>query len=247
MKITRMVKFLFRSIFLLYFQFHFFFSCPYSGPQQWGPHYQWRWTLTGWSETWQWRKLILSSDGLGHASASDRCKRSPPPLATIMVLVGIPLSTCISFFIYKSTPNWIQCSRFGSTPHISPLSSVITRPSYIPAAVSQQSSIHLTLQRTTVGRSGLRLSARCWDYTTPCFFHSALTEAAAMFSCRAAWQRCGPLARRAAYRLPLDGEFTEQLWMSVFSPQCASVMYCLLSVVTDVIGHTVLMRMSIPG
>ncbi|XP_014913522.1 apoptosis-inducing factor 1, mitochondrial isoform X10 [Poecilia latipinna] len=26
-----------------------------------------------------------------------------------------------------------------------------------------------------------------------------------MFSCRAAWQRCGPLARRAAYRLPLDG------------------------------------------
>ncbi|XP_029703110.1 skin secretory protein xP2 isoform X2 [Takifugu rubripes] len=25
-----------------------------------------------------------------------------------------------------------------------------------------------------------------------------------MFSCRAAWQRCGPLARRAAYRLPLD-------------------------------------------
>uniref|UniRef100_A0A3B5BJ00 Uncharacterized protein n=1 Tax=Stegastes partitus TaxID=144197 RepID=A0A3B5BJ00_9TELE len=27
-----------------------------------------------------------------------------------------------------------------------------------------------------------------------------------MFSCRAAWQRCGPLARRAAYRLPQDGE-----------------------------------------
>ncbi|XP_014327977.1 protein MGARP isoform X2 [Xiphophorus maculatus] len=26
-----------------------------------------------------------------------------------------------------------------------------------------------------------------------------------MFSCRAAWQRCGPLARTAAYRLPLDG------------------------------------------
>ncbi|XP_054879264.1 protein MGARP isoform X3 [Poeciliopsis prolifica] len=26
-----------------------------------------------------------------------------------------------------------------------------------------------------------------------------------MFSCRAAWRRCGPLARRAAYRLPLDG------------------------------------------
>ncbi|XP_016518483.1 uncharacterized protein KIAA0754 isoform X5 [Poecilia formosa] len=26
-----------------------------------------------------------------------------------------------------------------------------------------------------------------------------------MFSCRAAWQRCGPLARRATYRLPLDG------------------------------------------
>ncbi|XP_008288102.1 apoptosis-inducing factor 1, mitochondrial isoform X2 [Stegastes partitus] len=25
-----------------------------------------------------------------------------------------------------------------------------------------------------------------------------------MFSCRAAWQRCGPLARRAAYRLPQD-------------------------------------------
>uniref|UniRef100_A0A3Q1HQC3 Uncharacterized protein n=1 Tax=Acanthochromis polyacanthus TaxID=80966 RepID=A0A3Q1HQC3_9TELE len=27
-----------------------------------------------------------------------------------------------------------------------------------------------------------------------------------MFSCRAAWQRCGPLVRRAAYRLPQDGE-----------------------------------------
>ncbi|XP_075872721.1 uncharacterized protein mgarpa isoform X49 [Nelusetta ayraudi] len=25
-----------------------------------------------------------------------------------------------------------------------------------------------------------------------------------MFSCRAAWQRCGPLARRAAYRSPRD-------------------------------------------
>ncbi|XP_049897877.1 protein MGARP isoform X15 [Epinephelus moara] len=25
-----------------------------------------------------------------------------------------------------------------------------------------------------------------------------------MFSCRAAWQRCGPVARRAAYRLPRD-------------------------------------------
>nr|XP_046261776.1 protein MGARP isoform X5 [Scatophagus argus] len=25
-----------------------------------------------------------------------------------------------------------------------------------------------------------------------------------MFSCRAAWQRCGPLARTAAYRLPRD-------------------------------------------
>ncbi|XP_022071984.1 protein MGARP isoform X50 [Acanthochromis polyacanthus] len=25
-----------------------------------------------------------------------------------------------------------------------------------------------------------------------------------MFSCRAAWQRCGPLVRRAAYRLPQD-------------------------------------------
>ncbi|XP_037316299.1 apoptosis-inducing factor 1, mitochondrial isoform X5 [Pungitius pungitius] len=25
-----------------------------------------------------------------------------------------------------------------------------------------------------------------------------------MFSCRAAWQKCGPLARKAAYRLPRD-------------------------------------------
>ncbi|XP_041846567.1 uncharacterized protein mgarpa isoform X9 [Melanotaenia boesemani] len=25
-----------------------------------------------------------------------------------------------------------------------------------------------------------------------------------MFSCRAAWQRCGPLARRAAFKLPQD-------------------------------------------
>ncbi|XP_034398710.1 uncharacterized protein si:ch211-235e9.8 isoform X8 [Cyclopterus lumpus] len=25
-----------------------------------------------------------------------------------------------------------------------------------------------------------------------------------MFSCRAAWQRCGPLARKAAFRLPRD-------------------------------------------
>lgn len=40
-------------------------------------------------------------------------------------------------------------------------------------------------------------------------------QTAAMFSCRAAWQRCGPLARRAAYRLPLDGE------SSVYPEKCA--------------------------
>lgn len=34
-------------------------------------------------------------------------------------------------------------------------------------------------------------------------------QRAAMFSCRAAWQRCGPLARRAAYRLPRNGEFAK--------------------------------------
>lgn len=32
-------------------------------------------------------------------------------------------------------------------------------------------------------------------------------QRAAMFSCRAAWQRCGPLARRAACRLPRNGKF----------------------------------------
>lgn len=85
-----------------------------------------------------------------------------------MVFVGIPLSTYIRFFFINKS-NWIQRSRFGSIPHISPLSSVITRPSYIPAAVSHLYSIHLSLQRTTVGRSGLRLPARFWDYTTPCF------------------------------------------------------------------------------
>lgn len=40
-------------------------------------------------------------------------------------------------------------------------------------------------------------------------------QTAAMFSCRAAWQRCGPLARRAAYRLPLDGE------SPVYPEECA--------------------------
>uniref|UniRef100_A0A3B5M4D5 Uncharacterized protein n=1 Tax=Xiphophorus couchianus TaxID=32473 RepID=A0A3B5M4D5_9TELE len=42
-----------------------------------------------------------------------------------------------------------------------------------------------------------------------------------MFSCRAAWQRCGPLARTAAYRLPLDGEFHQRAALDV----------CLLSTV----------------
>ena len=52
--------------------------------------------------------------------------------------------------------------------------------------------------------------------THPAALHPARAEAAVlspalsvlvMFSCRAAWQRCGPLARRAAYRLQRDGEF----------------------------------------
>ncbi|XP_061643218.1 calphotin isoform X1 [Phyllopteryx taeniolatus] len=32
-----------------------------------------------------------------------------------------------------------------------------------------------------------------------------------MFACRAAWQRCGPLARRAAFRLPRDGLLQRQM------------------------------------
>lgn len=44
----------------------------------------------------------------------------------------------------------------------------------------------------------------------PRLFSSEWKEApgsvTAMFSCRAAWQRCGPLARRAAFRSPRDGE-----------------------------------------
>ncbi|MEQ2289655.1 hypothetical protein AMECASPLE_035438 [Ameca splendens] len=76
------------------------------------------------------------------------------------------------------------------------------------------SSEPLTESSAPADRFGLRLLARFWDYTTPCVASTLhllklqrsrrSPRRAAMFSCRAAWQRCGPLARRAAYRLPLD-------------------------------------------
>lgn len=78
----------------------------------------------------------------------------------------------------------------------------------------------------TEGRSVPRLLARlfeqtwpghsssiCWSSSSSSSFPSEAPEApeaprrAAMFSCRAAWQRCGPLARRTAYRSPRNGEF----------------------------------------
>ncbi|KAM7388895.1 hypothetical protein PAMP_022901 [Pampus punctatissimus] len=48
-----------------------------------------------------------------------------------------------------------------------------------------------------------------------------------MFSCRAAWQRCGPLARRAAYRLPRDVVQRRQM-SSVPGGSGDNIMYTLL-------------------
>ncbi|XP_070692389.1 uncharacterized protein mgarpa isoform X5 [Pempheris klunzingeri] len=47
-----------------------------------------------------------------------------------------------------------------------------------------------------------------------------------MLSCRAAWQRCGPLARRAAYRLP--GDVVQQRPMSSFSGGSGESIMCAL-------------------
>ncbi|XP_073342349.1 uncharacterized protein mgarpa isoform X3 [Pagrus major] len=48
-----------------------------------------------------------------------------------------------------------------------------------------------------------------------------------MFSCRAAWQRCGPLARRAAYRLPRDVVQRRQM-SSVPGGSGENIVYALL-------------------
>ncbi|XP_036933944.1 uncharacterized protein si:ch211-235e9.8 isoform X7 [Acanthopagrus latus] len=48
-----------------------------------------------------------------------------------------------------------------------------------------------------------------------------------MFSCRAAWQRCGPLARRAAYRLPRDVVQRRQM-SSVPGGSGENILYTLL-------------------
>ncbi|XP_035525492.1 protein MGARP isoform X2 [Morone saxatilis] len=48
-----------------------------------------------------------------------------------------------------------------------------------------------------------------------------------MFSCRAAWQRCGPLARTAAYRLPRDVVQRRQM-SSVPGGSGENIVYALL-------------------
>ncbi|XP_056145033.1 apoptosis-inducing factor 1, mitochondrial isoform X3 [Lampris incognitus] len=48
-----------------------------------------------------------------------------------------------------------------------------------------------------------------------------------MFSCRAAWQRCGPLARKAAYRLPRDVVQRRQM-SSVPGGSGENIVYALL-------------------
>lgn len=60
-------------------------------------------------------------------------------------------------------------------------------------------------------------------------------QTAAMFSCRTAWQRCGPLARRAAYRLPQDGE------SPVYPEKCARLVcvYTICLAVTRGRVHSV--------
>ncbi|XP_020503455.1 protein MGARP isoform X4 [Labrus bergylta] len=49
-----------------------------------------------------------------------------------------------------------------------------------------------------------------------------------MFSCRAAWQRCGPLARRAAYRLPRDAVQQRQMSSVPGGPGVENIVYTLL-------------------
>ncbi|KAK5925602.1 hypothetical protein CgunFtcFv8_018113 [Champsocephalus gunnari] len=48
-----------------------------------------------------------------------------------------------------------------------------------------------------------------------------------MFSCRAAWQRCGPLARKAAYRLPRDVVQRRQM-SSMPGGSAENILYSLL-------------------
>ncbi|XP_034546611.1 protein MGARP isoform X4 [Notolabrus celidotus] len=48
-----------------------------------------------------------------------------------------------------------------------------------------------------------------------------------MFSCRAAWQRCGPLARRAANRLPRDAVQRRQM-SSIPGGSGENIVYALL-------------------
>uniref|UniRef100_A0A1A7XQ10 Uncharacterized protein n=1 Tax=Iconisemion striatum TaxID=60296 RepID=A0A1A7XQ10_9TELE len=48
-----------------------------------------------------------------------------------------------------------------------------------------------------------------------------------MFSCRAAWQRCGPLARRAAYRLPQEA-VQQRLMSSVPGGSGENLVYTVL-------------------
>lgn len=47
-----------------------------------------------------------------------------------------------------------------------------------------------------------------------------------MFSCRAAWQRCGPLARKAAYGLSRDGEFPK----AAFSRRPVRWLFCVYTI-----------------
>ncbi|KAF7227919.1 putative LOC107389814-like protein [Nothobranchius furzeri] len=57
--------------------------------------------------------------------------------------------------------------------------------------------------------------------------HSRCTRRAPMFSCRAAWQRCGLLARRAAHRLPQEA-VQQRLMSSVPGGSGENVLYTVL-------------------
>ncbi|XP_054594869.2 fibrous sheath CABYR-binding protein isoform X2 [Nothobranchius furzeri] len=79
---------------------------------------------------------------------------------------------------------------------------------------------------------GARFSAhrtRFWDMYRAArpLSHSRCTRRAPMFSCRAAWQRCGLLARRAAHRLPQEA-VQQRLMSSVPGGSGENVLYTVL-------------------
>lgn len=154
--------------------------------------------------------LIPSGNPLNYCFAVISSHKSPLPCGTDHPSLNILLCFC-GFSHYSHKFN-------------RPLFWAVNNSSYMSSSVFLSVALitlHTTAPRdiycATEAISGLRLLARFSNQTRPDqpFIQRLLKlqhshrspRRAAMFSCRAAWQRCGPVARRAAYRLPRDGEF----------------------------------------